>query len=111
MMGIKHRSTCRPAFKTLNILTCAPKYILSLMTFMIHNLECFAFNYAIHNKLTMHRGNLHILQSHLSLRKKGNHYMSVNIFNSLPKFVVGDENQFTGKLKEILIYNLFYSVD
>jgi hypothetical protein len=40
--------------------------------------------------------------------------MSVKIFNSLPKFLVnsvGDEKQFTGKLKDILRHNLFYSVD
>jgi hypothetical protein len=42
--------------------------------------------------------------------------MSEKIFNRLPKFLfdsVGDENQFTGKLKEIIIrvYNSFYSVD
>jgi hypothetical protein len=113
MRGIQHRSTCRPAFKTLNILTLALQYILSLMTFMINNFEHFTFNCAIHNNLTRHRGNLHVLQSHLSLRQKGVHYMNVKIFNSLPKFLVGDENQFTGKLKEILIrvYNSFYSVD
>jgi hypothetical protein len=32
----------------------------------------------------------------------------------MPKFLVdsvGDENQFTVKLKEILIYNTFYSID
>jgi hypothetical protein len=48
------------------------------------------------------------------MKIKGVNYMSVNIFSSLPKFLVdmvGDENQFTGKLKEILIYNLFYSVN
>jgi hypothetical protein len=35
-------------------------------------------------------------------------------FNSLPKFVVDlleDETMFVERLKEILIYNAFYSVD
>jgi hypothetical protein len=48
------------------------------------------------------------------MRQKGVHYMSVKIFSSLPKFLVdsvGDKNQFTGKFKEIVIYNLFYSGD
>jgi hypothetical protein len=31
MMGIKHRSTCRLAFETLNTLTLASQYTLSLM--------------------------------------------------------------------------------
>jgi hypothetical protein len=40
--------------------------------------------------------------------------MSVNIFNNLPEFLVdsvGDKNQFTGKRKEILVCNSFYSFD
>jgi hypothetical protein len=63
---------------------------------------------AIHNTLTRHRDNLHVLQSHLSLRQKGVHYMSVNIFSSWPEFLidsVGDESQLTGKFQEIVIYN------
>lgn len=76
--GIKHRSTYRTAFKTLSILTLALQYILSLMTFMINDLEHVTFNCVIHKKLTRHRGNLHVLQSHLSLRQKGVHYMNTN---------------------------------
>jgi hypothetical protein len=68
-MGIKHRNTCKATFKTLNILTLALQYILSLTTFMINNLEHFAFNCAIHNKLTRHRGNLNVWQSYLWLRQ------------------------------------------
>jgi hypothetical protein len=85
-----------------------------LMTFMINNLEHFTFNCASHNKLTRHRGNLHVLQSHLSLTEKGVHYMSVKTFKTSPEFLVGsvgDENQFRGKLKEILLFNSFYSVE
>jgi hypothetical protein len=63
---------------------------------------------------TRHKGNLHVFQSHPLLRQKGVHYMSINIFNSLPTYVrdlVHDGKQFIGKLKEILINNSFYSVD
>jgi hypothetical protein len=41
IMGMKPR----PVFTKLNILTLASQYILSLMTFMINNLEYFTFNY------------------------------------------------------------------
>jgi hypothetical protein len=40
--------------------------------------------------------------------------MSVKIFNSLPKFLVDlleDGTMFVERLKEILIHNVFYSVD
>jgi hypothetical protein len=51
IMGMKHRESCRPAFKQLKILTLTSQYILSLMTLMANNLEYFTFNYTIHNKL------------------------------------------------------------
>jgi hypothetical protein len=74
----------------------------------------FTFSCTVHNKLTRNRGNLHVLQSCLSIRQKGIHYMSVKIFNSLPKFLIDlleDGTMFVERLKEILIHNAFYSVD
>ena len=71
-------------------------------------------NCVVYNKLTRNRGNLHIPQAHLTNRQKGVYYMSVKIFNSLPKFLVDvleNDTMFIGKLKEILIRNAFYSVD
>jgi predicted RNA-binding protein len=56
----------------------------------------------------------YLLYKRKSLMQKGVCYVSVKTFNSLRKFsvdLVGDEKQFTGKLKEILIHNSFYSVD
>jgi hypothetical protein len=114
MVGINHRNSCRPVFKELNILTLASQYILSLMTFVKNNLELFTFSCTVHNKLTRNRGNLHVLQSHLSIRQKGVHYMSVKIFNSLPKLLVDlleDGTMSVERLKEILMHNVFYSVD
>jgi hypothetical protein len=114
MMGINQRNSCRPVFKELNILTLASQYMLSLMIFVKNNLELFTFNCTVHNKLMKNRGNLHVLQSHLSIRQKGVHYVSVKIFNSLSKFLVDlleDETMFVERLKEILIRNVFYSVE
>jgi hypothetical protein len=54
MMGMKQRDTCRPVLKKLNILTLASQYI-SLMIFMINNLEHFTFNCAIHDQATRQR--------------------------------------------------------
>jgi hypothetical protein len=84
---------------------------------MINNLEHFTFNCAIHSKLKRRRGKLNVLSYnhiYISLRQKVVHHRSVNIFNSLPTFLVDsveDENYFIGKLEELLIYNSFCSVD
>jgi hypothetical protein len=62
--------------------------ILSLMIFMINNLEHFTFNYSIYKRSTRHGRNLHVPQSHLAMRQKGVHCMSIKIFNSLPDYLI-----------------------
>jgi hypothetical protein len=56
-----------------------------------------------------------MFHSHILQRgKKGVYYMSVKIFNSLPNYLIDlvhDGKQFMKKIKDILIYNLYYTVD
>jgi hypothetical protein len=81
------------------------------MTFVKNNLELFAFNCVVYNKLTRNRENLHVLESHLAIRQKDVYYVSANIFNSFPRFLLDlpeDETIFVGKLREILIHNSFF---
>jgi hypothetical protein len=114
IMGMKHRESCRPAFIKLNILTLASQYILSLMTFMINNLDYFTFNYSIYERQTRHERNLHVQQSHLAMRQKGVHCMSIKIFNSLPDYLsvlVYDKKQFIKEIKDVIIHNPSYTVD
>jgi hypothetical protein len=113
IMGMKHRESCRRAFIKLNILTLASQYILSLMTFMINNLDYFTFNYSIYERRTRHERNLHVQQSHLAMRQKGVHCMSIKIFNSLPDYLsdlIYDKKQFIKEIKEVLIHNPSYTV-
>jgi hypothetical protein len=88
MMGMKHRESCRPAFTKLNILTLASQYILSLMIFMINNLEHFTFNYSVYKRSTRHGRNLHVPQSHLAMSQEGVHCMCIKFFNSLPDYLI-----------------------
>ena len=114
IMGMKHRESCRPAFIKLNILTLVSQCILSLMTFMINNLEYFTFNYSIYERPTRHERNLHVLQSHLAMSQKGVHCMSIKIFNSLPDYLtylVHDKKQFINEIRDVLIHNPSYTVD
>jgi hypothetical protein len=113
-MGMKPRESCRPVFTKLNILTLASQYILFLINFMKNNLEYFMFNYSIHERMTRHGRNLNILQSHLTMRQKGVHCMSLNIFNSLPDYLIDlahDRKLFLKELKDVLIHNPSYTVD
>jgi hypothetical protein len=60
MAGAKSRVSFKPLFKILEILTLSSQHILSLMTFLAHNLECFTFNSSVLNinirkRLQFHR--------------------------------------------------------
>jgi hypothetical protein len=48
MTGARSISSCKPILKALKLLTVQSHYILSLMTFMAHNLGHFTFNVSMH---------------------------------------------------------------
>jgi hypothetical protein len=84
MAGAKSRLSCISLFKTLEILTLPSQYILSLMTFLAHNLEYFTFNSSVHNINTRKRLQLHRSIENSTLFQMGVYYVSIKIFNKLP---------------------------
>jgi hypothetical protein len=48
MTGCTSRTSCRPLFRSLEILTLTSQYILSLMGFLSSNLDIFVFNTSVH---------------------------------------------------------------
>jgi hypothetical protein len=85
--GVNSRSSCTPIFKVLKLLIIAGQYILSLMTFLAHNLKYFTFNYLIHSLLTRRRLQLHRPVTNLVSYQKGAYCTSIKIFNILPKLI------------------------
>jgi hypothetical protein len=81
MLGINPRSTRRPLLKNLRKLTVPSQYILSLMKFLVNNLEYFTLNSIIHIKFTRNRMCLHVPQTNLSLCQAGVYYTSIKILN------------------------------
>jgi hypothetical protein len=49
MAGTKRRASCRELFKKFNILPLASEFLLSLLSFVVDNLEIFQTNSDIHN--------------------------------------------------------------
>jgi hypothetical protein len=114
MMGINPRSTCKPFFKNLRILTVPSQYILYLTKFLVNNLEYFTFNSITHTKFTRNRTCLHVPQTNLPLCQAGVYYMSIKIFNKSPKHMadsLDNKKQFIRKLKNVLLDQSFYSVN
>jgi hypothetical protein len=101
-------------FKNLITLTVPSQYILSLTKFLVNNLEYFTFNNTIHPKHTRNRTCLHIPQTNLTLCQGGVYCTSKEVFNKLPKHIadsLGNKKQFIRELRNLLIDQLFSSVD
>jgi len=63
------------------------QYILPLMEFLVNNLAYFSLYSEIHNKFTIYMKCLHVLQANLPLHLKGVYYMSIKVFNRLPRWI------------------------
>jgi hypothetical protein len=84
MAGTKRRASCRELLKKLNILPLASKFLLSLSSFVVDNIEKFQTNSDIHNIITRYRYNLHVPNTNLSKYQKGVYYTRIKLFNNLP---------------------------
>jgi hypothetical protein len=73
--------TCRELFKKFNILPLASEFLLSLLSFVVDNIEKFQTNSDIHNICTRYRYNLHVPNINLSKYQKGVYYTGMKPFN------------------------------
>ena len=67
MTGSRPRTSCKPLFHSLGILTVLSQYILSLMNFVLQNKERFTLNIEVHNFNTRKKLKLHKNISSLTL--------------------------------------------
>ena len=82
MTGSIVRTSCRPLFPVLGIMTLPFQYIFSLMRFLSRILEFYTFNSTVHNYNTRNRILLHKPPSLLTMYQKGLCYESVGVFNN-----------------------------
>jgi hypothetical protein len=60
MEGTKRRASCRELFKKFNILPLSSEFLLSLLSFVVDNIEKLQTNSDVHNISTTYRYNLHL---------------------------------------------------
>jgi len=84
MTGSRPKTSCKPLFQSLKLLTITSQYILSLMKFLLQNQEKFASNIEVHNINMRNKSKLHKPISNLTLYQRGVYYMSIRSFNKLP---------------------------
>jgi hypothetical protein len=112
MSGVGPRSSCRGLFKKLNILPVACQYILSLMLFIVDNLEDFQTNAYIQDLDTRDKNQLRLPMANFSC-VKGVAYCGIKILNNLPSHIQIHRNyrkKFKTKLYGYLITHSFYSI-
>jgi hypothetical protein len=94
MAGAKRRASCRELFKKFNILLLASKFLLSLLSFVMDNIEKFQTNPDIHNINTRYRYNLHVPNTNLSKYQKGVYYTGIKLFSNLPPTIKSLKSQY-----------------
>jgi hypothetical protein len=114
MTGSKPKTSCKPLFQSLKILTVPSQYILSLMKVLSHHQEMFTSNIEIHNINTRNKLKLHKPINNLTLYQKGVYYMCIRIFNKLPEYIaniVGNKKIVILTLGQYLVSKSFYSIE
>jgi len=114
IMNASSRVSCREFFKKLNILPLHSQYILSLMLFVVQNMQEFTSNSEVHTINTRHRSDLHVPSITLTKYQKGVYYSGVRVFNHLPqniKSLSSNVKSFKSALKRFLLMVSFYSLD
>jgi len=114
MTGSRPRTSCKPLFQSLGIMTIPSQYILSLMNFVLQNQERFTPNIEVHNFNTRNKLKLHKSVSSLTLYQKGVYNMSIRIFNKLPEHVTnlaGNKKMFISTLRQYLVSKSLYFLE
>jgi hypothetical protein len=94
MAGTKRRASYREFFKKFNTLPLASKFLLSLLSFVVYNLETFQTNSDIHNISTRYRYNLHVPNTNLSKYQKGVYYSGIKVFNNVSPHYQESESRY-----------------
>ena len=113
-MDVGNRESCRELFKKLNILPLHSQYILSLLLFVVKNIDEFTTNSTVHPINTRHRTDLHPPLIKVSKYQKGVYYSGIKIFNYLPqniKDLSGNVRKIKLALKKFLLMGSFYTLD
>jgi hypothetical protein len=113
MLGLGYRSSCRKAFRKLDILIIHI-YIYATVMFVVGNPDVYQTNYILHGINTRQKHKLLILSVKLSAIQKGVLYLSIKVFNALPSVIVDLQNntsRFWNVLRRYLAMNVFHSVD
>jgi len=108
MIGLTSRTSCKPSFQRLELLTFSSQYILSLMRFLLQNLEIYTYNSTIHGLNTRNKLLMHKPSTTLKIYQKGALYDSIKIFNKLSNVTFVQSVQTGHVLSLCLVHYRYY---
>jgi len=83
-MSAGNRVSCRELFIKLNILPLHSQYKLSLLVFVVKNMDEFTTNSNVHTIHIRHKSDIHPPSIKLPKYQKGVYYSGIKIFKYLP---------------------------
>jgi len=112
-MNAGNRESCFELFKKLNFLPLYSQYILSLLLFIVKNINMFKSNSVVHSINTRHCSDLYLPSVHLSKVQKGVYHSGIKVFICLPpriKSLSSDMRKFKSASKSVLLEDSFYTI-
>jgi thiamine pyrophosphokinase len=114
MMNVGNSVPCHELFKELNILPLHSQYVLSLLLFVVKNIDDFKSNVEVRSINTRHKSDLFPPATKLTKNHKGVYYSGIKIFNQLPQSIKNlswNVKKFKLALKKFLLLGSFYALD
>jgi len=114
IMKVNNSVSCRELFKKLNILPLYSQYILSILLFVVNNIDEFTINSNVHSIRTWHRSDLHPPLTRLTKYKEVIYYSGIKIFNYLPQNIKNlsrNVKKFKLTHKRFLSVGSFYTLE
>ena len=113
LAGVKPRTSCRPIFKSLKLLTVVSLYIFELAVYIHKNKDCYTRHSELHGFDTRNRENFCIQFKRLNVSIRHADIMGLKIYNKLPKALKSDLslNTFKNNLRTLLLENTVYSME
>jgi len=113
IVGIDSRTSCRPYFKRLKLLTLFAIYILELLLHIFKNKSSFKRHIDVHGYPTRQMNDFYPPLNTCNITKQSPDTWGVKFFNALPLELKQLENisVFKRKIKELLLDHCIYSID
>lgn len=112
IMKLSSRSTCRNAFRKLNVMTLATLYIFELLKFVKLNKTKFSLNENVHQYNTRQKDHIHVQCTSLHLSENDTFYKGAIFYNILPSNIKElPYKKFVAVIKEKLTKCSYYDIE